>query len=137
MMNDQKDKSPELGNLSITLLDSNDQLMPGESPACRMTLKNIMDKYRIEVQNNAVVTEVTSTDVLVACYNDGKKENKPISYTCCIWATGAEGMNIITFAISNAVSYYHHHISYHKPTSFHRNYMSNVVFLYQNGDGYL
>ena len=43
------DNSTTKTKLSITLLDSNDELMPGESIACREAMKKIMDKYHIEI----------------------------------------------------------------------------------------
>ena len=81
-------------NLSITLLNSNDELMPGESLACRNALKNIMKKYSIEVRHNIMVNEVTHNHVLVTVsdeHNNEPRLNEEIAYTHCIWATGAQG----------------------------------------------
>jgi NADH dehydrogenase FAD-containing subunit len=74
--------------LSITLLDSNAVLMPGESIACQTALAKIMHKYDIEVKHNVVVGRVDSTHVHVKSEGDiiGK-----VPYTYCIWATGAQG----------------------------------------------
>ncbi|KAL7506845.1 hypothetical protein ACHAXN_004070 [Cyclotella atomus] len=73
--------------LSITLLDSNAVLMPGESIACQTALAKIMHKYDIEVKHNVVVGRVDSTHVHVKSEGDiiGK-----VPYTYCIWATGAQ-----------------------------------------------
>ena len=84
----------ECHKLSITLLDSNDELMPGESTACREALKNVMGKYRIEVLHSVLVNKVTSTHVHVAPSKESgniKQQNKEVLYTHCIWAAGAEG----------------------------------------------
>ena len=88
------DNSTTKHKLSITLLDSNDELMPGESTACREALKNVMGKYRIEVLHSVLVNKVTSTHVHVAPSKESgniKQQNKEVLYTHCIWAAGAEG----------------------------------------------
>jgi NADH dehydrogenase FAD-containing subunit len=90
------EESPQKSHLSITLLDSNDELMPGESRACRTALNNVMEKYRIEVRHNLIVREVTSAHVCVTSRRENNNEstwNEEIPYTHCIWATGAEGMS--------------------------------------------
>jgi len=80
--------------MSVTLLDSNDRLVPSESLPCRKAMENVMKKYEIEVKHNVVVTEVTSTHVRVVSTdkdrNSGDDECGMIPYTHCIWATGAE-----------------------------------------------
>eukprot|EP00804_Cyclotella_cryptica_P004811 CCRYP_004899-RB/>CCRYP_004899-RB protein AED:0.18 eAED:0.18 QI:151/0.8/0.83/1/0.8/0.83/6/2248/608 len=90
------DESPIKSLLSITLLDSNDELMPGESLACRTALNNLMEKYRIGVRHNLIVSEVTSAHVRVTSRSENNNElrqNEEIPYTHCIWATGAQGMS--------------------------------------------
>lgn len=90
------DESPRKSHLSITLLDSNDELMPGESIACRTALNHIMEKYRIEVRHNLIVREVTSARVRVSSRSEDGNDstwNEEIPYTHCIWATGAQGMS--------------------------------------------
>ena len=91
------DNSTTKTKLSITLLDSNDELMPGESIACREALKKIMDKYHIEIIHNVLVNKVTSTHVLIAPSKESsniKQQNAEVLYTHCIWAAGAEGKSI-------------------------------------------
>ncbi|KAL9181548.1 hypothetical protein ACHAXT_010353 [Thalassiosira profunda] len=75
--------------LSITLIDSNDSLLASETPACRSALKEVLRKYNIEVRHNLVVDEVTSSHIRVSS-NVEKDASEQISYTHCIWATGAE-----------------------------------------------
>ena len=89
-MSDDKNALLAKSRLSITLLDSKKELMPGESVSCRTALNRVMDKYRIEVHHNVSVNEVTSTDILISGSNDSIHTNA-IPYTHCIWATGAEG----------------------------------------------
>lgn len=79
----------QLSSLGITLLDSNKELMPGESLACRSALKGIMNKYKIDVHHNVFVDEVSSSHVRVTLQED-THTNDEIPYTHCIWATGAE-----------------------------------------------
>lgn len=79
--------------LSITLIDRNDMLFPSETSACRSALKNVMEKYNIEVRHNLLVDEVTSSHIHVTSIanSDGSSNQKDkIPYTHCIWATGAE-----------------------------------------------
>lgn len=90
-ISDDEDTVLAKPNLSITLLDSNRELMSGESLACRTALKQVMDKYRIEVHHNVVVNEVTSTDIHISSTSNDSLRNDKIPYTHCIWATGAEG----------------------------------------------
>lgn len=73
-------------SLTVTLLDSNNELMPGESLSCRLALKNIMHKYNIEVHHDVTVNEVTSSHVCIT----SEDVNDEIPYTHCLWATGAE-----------------------------------------------
>lgn len=77
--------------LSITLVDSNDVLLPSETSACCSALKYVMKKYNIEVRHNLIVDEVTSSHIHVSSNknNDGSLQEK-VPYTHCIWATGAE-----------------------------------------------
>ncbi|KAL7469478.1 hypothetical protein ACHAXS_009745 [Conticribra weissflogii] len=86
--------SDNRGKMSVTLLDSNDRLVPSESLPCRKAMESIMKKYDIEVKHNVVVTEVTSTHIRVVNAdkekNAGDDECYMIPYTHCIWATGAE-----------------------------------------------
>jgi NADH dehydrogenase FAD-containing subunit len=78
--------------LSVILLDSNQSLMPGESPACRAALNKVMNKYEIEVQHNVMVNKVTSSHIMIDSEDaKGDKTDGEIAYTHCIWATGAEG----------------------------------------------
>lgn len=74
--------------LTITLVDSNDMLFPSESSACRTALKNVMDKYMIQVRHNLIVDKVSRSHVHVRSNTSTPAENIP--YTHCIWATGAE-----------------------------------------------
>eukprot|EP00571_Detonula_confervacea_P001707 CAMPEP_0172330682 /NCGR_PEP_ID=MMETSP1058-20130122/61530_1 /TAXON_ID=83371 /ORGANISM="Detonula confervacea, Strain CCMP 353" /LENGTH=525 /DNA_ID=CAMNT_0013047907 /DNA_START=122 /DNA_END=1699 /DNA_ORIENTATION=- len=76
--------------LSITLIDSNDALFPSESSACRSALKQVMEKYNIEVRHNLIVDEVTSSHIHVSNSVDTSNLKDKIPYTHCIWATGAE-----------------------------------------------
>ena len=83
--------------LSITLLDSNDQLLPSENLACRTALKNLMDKYNVNIRHNVIVHEVTSSHIHIGPNNRKTSANvidestsSKIPYTHCIWATGAE-----------------------------------------------
>lgn len=80
--------------LSITLIDSNDVLLPSETSACRSALRYVMKKYNIEVRHNLIVDEVTSSHIHVSSNknNDGRLEKVP--YTHCIWATGAEAHSL-------------------------------------------
>jgi NADH dehydrogenase FAD-containing subunit len=77
--------------LSVTLIDSNDVLLPSETSACCSALRFIMEKYNIEVRHNLIVDEVTSSHIHVSfnTNNDGSLQEK-VPYTHCIWATGAE-----------------------------------------------
>jgi len=77
--------------LSITLIDSNDVLLPSETSACCSALKYVMKKYNIEVRHNLIVDEVTSSHIHVSSNknNNGSLQEK-VPYTHCIWATGAE-----------------------------------------------
>lgn len=76
-------------DFSITLIDSNDVLMPSESYACRMALRYIMKKYNIIVKHNMKVDEITSSHIHVSS-NKNNNEREKFPYTHCIWATGAE-----------------------------------------------
>lgn len=83
--------------LSVTLVDSNGELLPSESPACRSALRGVMSKYRVEVLHNLIVDEVTSSHVKVSSNADGadgKSKADDIPYTHCIWATGAEAHDL-------------------------------------------
>ena len=78
---------------SITLIDSSDVLLSSETDACRSALQSIVKKYNINVRNNLMVDEVTSTHIHVKSTNsdnDGKRTHEKIPYSHCIWATGAE-----------------------------------------------
>ncbi|KAL3822739.1 hypothetical protein ACHAXA_001004 [Cyclostephanos tholiformis] len=77
--------------LTVTLIDSNDVLLPSETSACCSALRCIMKKYNIEVRHNLVVDEVTSSHIHVNSNknNVGSLQGK-VPYTHCIWATGAE-----------------------------------------------
>jgi len=79
----------DLTDFSITLIDSNDVLMPSESSACRMALRYIMKKYNIDIKHNMKVDEVTSSHIHVSS-NKNTNEREKFPYTHCIWATGAE-----------------------------------------------
>lgn len=74
--------------LSITLLDSNAELLPSETPACRSALQTIMKKYNIDVRPNSIVQEVTSSLIHVSSSETNEAEQIP--YTLCLWSTGAE-----------------------------------------------
>ena len=77
--------------LSITLIDSNDVLLPSETPACRSSLTKVLEKYKIDVRQNFVVDEVTSSHVHISSNSDKISDMKDqMPYTHCIWATGAE-----------------------------------------------
>ena len=80
-------------NLSITLIDSSDELLVHETPACRRALKSIMAKYNIDVRFNLLVDEVTSSHVHVHSSIDHSKR-ETILYTHIIWATGAEAHDL-------------------------------------------
>ena len=86
--NDLLDSEP-----SITLIDSSDVLLSSETDACRSALQIIVEKYNINVRNNLMVDEVTSTHIHVKSTNsnnNGKITHEKIPYDHCIWATGAE-----------------------------------------------
>ena len=70
------------GCLKVTLLDTGPRLLPNESPACQHALSKIMKEKGIDARHNCEVQEITQQ---VICLKDGEE----ISYTHCIWATGA------------------------------------------------
>lgn len=77
--------------LSITLIDSNNMLLPSETSACRSALKNVMEKYDIGVHHSYVVDEVLPSHIRVRSNSNNMGERtENIPYTHCIWATGAE-----------------------------------------------
>jgi selenide,water dikinase len=80
-------------NLSITLIDSSDGLLLGETPACRKALDSVMSKYKIDVRSSLLVDEVTSSHVHVHSSKDESSREK-IPYTHIIWATGAEAHDL-------------------------------------------
>ena len=87
--------SQPTSQLSITLLDSNDKLVPSENDSCRNALKQVTDKYNIEVRHNLVVNEVTSSHVHVCSKDDVDSSVEEIPYTHCIWATGAQAHELV------------------------------------------
>jgi selenide, water dikinase len=79
--------------LSISLIDSSDALLSSETDACRSALLGLMEKYDINVRNNLIVDEVTSSHIHVRSTNSdngGKRTLEKIPFGHCIWATGAE-----------------------------------------------
>ena len=67
--------------LSVVVLDSNDRLLPSESPACRDALKAVLDERGIEVRPGVAVREVSSASV---------RHGDETPYDLCLWAAGAE-----------------------------------------------
>jgi selenide,water dikinase len=57
-------------------------------------LKDVLNKYDIDVRQNLLVDEVTPSHVHVSSNENGNsgsfRQNDQIPYTHCIWATGAE-----------------------------------------------
>ena len=74
------------GKLSVTLVTLNNTLLPEESEACQEALKQVMQKYNINVLHSCSVEKVTSTHVII---NSDETSSRSIEYTQCIWATGA------------------------------------------------
>lgn len=80
-----KEFSPE-----ITLIHSGTELLPDETKENKQALINIMsNRLGIQIHHNCVVDSVEKDCVTL---NDGQK----ISFTHCIWATGAESHSEIT-----------------------------------------
>lgn len=77
-----------LRKLSITLVDSGNELMPAESKPCRDALNRVMQTYRIDVIHNASVKKVEQTNVNIEISEDGMERQTVLECTHCIWATG-------------------------------------------------
>lgn len=69
-------------HLQVTILDSGSELLPYESPACRQALREVLQEKNIHVKHNC---RVKSMEQDVISLEDGSD----ITYTHCIWATGA------------------------------------------------
>jgi selenide,water dikinase len=69
-------------NLSCTLLDGGDALLPSESLSSRTKLGEILESKNIKVRHGCQVQEVTPSHVVLAT-------GEEIPFTNCIWATGA------------------------------------------------
>ena len=67
---------------SCTLLDAGQQLLPQESDDSRQRLLSILHEKNIDIRHGCQVQEITADQVKL---DDGTG----ISYTHCIWATGA------------------------------------------------
>jgi pyridine nucleotide-disulfide oxidoreductase family protein len=69
----------------VTLLDSGNELLPGESPRARQVLQQIMQEQGIEVVHQCQVQELTEDSIFATIR--GKQQIIP--FTHCVWATGA------------------------------------------------
>ena len=77
--NDNNNKIP---NVRVTLLDSNDKLLPQETDVNRNALLQIMKERNIDIKHNCIVDEVQENSVVL-------KSGECIPFTHCLWATGA------------------------------------------------
>ncbi len=87
--------SPILGvdNVRVTVLDSNQQLLSGESAANRRALVTVLKEHGIQVKHQCTVKEVREQSLLLT-------SNEEISFTHCLWATGA-GAHDLAMTLAN------------------------------------
>ena len=69
-------------HIKVTLLNSGMELMSNESPQCKKALNHILQVRQIEVKHDCTVEKI-SLDLIHL------RDGGNISYTHCIWATGA------------------------------------------------
>lgn len=81
-----KDANPPK-EIKVTILDSRDELLPQESSACREALKDVLSERDIEVLHNTRVSFIEENEIKL-------QDGRSISYTHCIWATGAEAHDL-------------------------------------------
>ena len=74
--------TPISKSMRVTLLNSGTELLSGEAQKCKDALMDVMQVRNIEVKHDSTVQKISSD-----CIHLINGEN--ISYTHCIWATGA------------------------------------------------
>lgn len=87
--------SPILGddNVRITVLDSNKQLLAGESEANRQALGKTLKDRGIHVWHDCTVQEIQPNTISLTT-------GEQLSFTHCLWATGA-GAHDVAFRLGN------------------------------------
>ena len=68
--------------LTVTLLDSGEELLPNETPPCRQALRKVLSDRNIDVQHQAQVQEITKDQITL-------ENGQNIPYSHIVWATGA------------------------------------------------
>ena len=70
-------------NLSVTILNSFDGILPDETPVNRQAILERLKERKISVINQATVTNIDQDSLLL-------KSGERFGFTHCLWATGAE-----------------------------------------------
>ncbi len=70
-------------NVSVTILNSSDGLLPDETPANRESLLERLEERNISIINNAIVSRIHQDSLLL-------ESGDLVEFTHCLWATGAE-----------------------------------------------
>uniref|UniRef100_A0A7S4VR67 FAD/NAD(P)-binding domain-containing protein n=1 Tax=Ditylum brightwellii TaxID=49249 RepID=A0A7S4VR67_9STRA len=77
----------DLGDVSVTLLDSGTELVPSENKRCRQALLSVLDDHDITIQHSSMVSHITSSHIHL-------QNEKVLPYTHCIWAAGASSHDL-------------------------------------------
>lgn len=70
-------------NVSVTILNALDRLLPGETPANQKALLERLEERNISIINDATVRQIDRDSLLL-------ESGDRIEFTHCLWATGAE-----------------------------------------------
>lgn len=87
--------SPLVGKdkVRVTVLDSGDKLLPGETDANRNALIKTLEEHGIEVRHGCTVEEVKEDSLLLT-------SGEEIRFSHCLWATGA-GAHDLAYRLAN------------------------------------
>ena len=74
-------------NVRVTLLDSNNKLLPSETDANRNALVKLMEERGIDIRHHCIVDRIDENHVVL-------KSDENIPFTHCLWATGASAHDL-------------------------------------------
>ena len=77
-------------SLSVTIINSDSQLLSSESSSCRDFMNKILQKNNITVLNSTFVSKITKTAI-----EFGNNDISDLPYTHCIWAAGKFRKHIV------------------------------------------
>ena len=87
LRNRWKDHFP---SLEVTLINADTQLLSSESLSCRNFMNQRLKENNINILNSTLVSKITEDGIEIRNKNDlPENGQQKLSYTHCIWATGA------------------------------------------------